>query len=132
MRTGDGLRDFGQWLCRNSLICQYFNPPRRAAAPAGEFCPTMYRKSGGGGGRFGSGGRSGAGNPPMPPNDGNCKREWAQARSDCADQMADGTIRPSDFDRCVRGNVSYRCGGNRPDYSKSPGQNPPKGKDEEF
>jgi RHS repeat-associated protein len=101
--------------------------------------PTKYQAglcfvggSHGGSGRFGNGGRSGAGNPPMPPNDGNCKKEWDQARSDCSDDMAAGRIHRQDYDRCVRGNVSYRCGGNRPDFSKSPNKSPPRRKEDEI
>lgn len=66
-RLGQELDNFGKWLCKHSLICQYFNPPRRAAAPSGDFCPVLYRSpyGSGGGGRFGGGG------VPIPRKDDN-------------------------------------------------------------
>jgi RHS repeat-associated protein len=51
-----------------------------------------------------------------------CAREWEQAREFCAELMSQGNppagVWGGSFDKCVRGQVSERCGGNRVDWGK--------------
>ena len=80
-QLGDALGGLRDWICRHSLICQYFNPP--AEVSGSRYCPTssldvFYRDRGG---RSGGGGRSN--NPSQNRRDGWCEAHHEAERQQC-------------------------------------------------
>ncbi len=86
--------------------------------PGRQFCPpALFRKSGDGG-RYNGGIGS---NYPGDETGDACRQEWEDAERICvATNMSRRITGGFDIQRCMKGLVSRRCGGNRPDYEHDP------------